>query len=48
MEKNILNEFETYLKELVEMYPKADTTVLQNPSSINEVGDKSKDYFFLR
>ena len=39
----IRKEFEDYLKTLVESYPKATTTVLRNPSSLSDVGAKSRD-----
>jgi hypothetical protein len=43
MEK-IKTEFENYLKGLVESYPTTTNTILQDPSSLNNVGIKSRDY----
>jgi len=44
METEIKNEFEAFLKVLIETYPKADTTVRKNPTSLSEVGKKSKNF----
>ena len=42
--KEIKIEFENYLKALVETYPKADKTILQDPSSLSGVGANSRDF----
>jgi len=41
---DIRNEFEAYLKEFTETYPRANSTILKNPSSLSEAGNKSKDF----
>lgn len=41
---DIKNEFEAFLKELVETYPKTTDTVNNNPASLNDLGIKSKDF----
>ena len=42
--KEIREEFENYLKEVIESFPKATTTIRKNPLSLNKVGNKSRDF----
>ena len=43
--ENIIKEFDQYLNELVKSYPKAITPIHNSPSTLTEVGAKSKDFF---
>jgi len=42
--EDLKKEFESYLKEIIESYPKATETLRDNPSGIKDVGEKSRDF----
>ena len=41
--KEVRIEFENYLKSIIETYTKPTQTVLQNPSNLSDLGNKSRD-----
>ena len=42
--EEIRKEFDIFLNELVKSYSTPTTTILDNPSSLAEVGSKSRDF----